>query len=188
MPKKKVVEKEPENIICEVAPHLTEGEVLTVEPHDPPRVADVGHKKPRKPLSQDSLDKLAKAREMAYKKRMELKKEREEPKKEVIEEPILEEPKPISQPIIKEKKKKKKPIVVVEQDSSDSEDEQQVVYIKKREKKKIIVQEESIPQQEPVPMYQEPPLTYVVPNPSRPRYGYNIPYNPTQKFSNRRQF
>jgi len=199
MGKKKAVElvispTEPQKeVICEVAPHLTEGDIVKIEPHDPPRRTDIGVKKVRKPLSQESLDKLAKARDMAYKKRMELKAEREKP----IPEPITEEPKPVEEDVEdepekpkKEKKKKKKPIVVVEQSSDSSDDDQQVVYIKKKKEKKKVEIEKPI---EPVvePVYEPPPIQYVVPNNVPPRYGYNPAYNrpPNQpKLSNRRTF
>lgn len=197
MPKKNIVLKESLNVICEVAPNLTEGEIIKIEPHNPPRVDDVGLKKARKPLSQESLDKLSKAREMAYKKRMELKAEREiikiEPKKEPNEESEEENDKiitTVSDPK-KKKKKKKKPIVVVEQSSTDSEEEQQVIYIKKKEKKitsesdnkKVIIKEEA-----PV-ITTEPQLQYITPNTQHPRYGYNPSYMaPQNKFSNRRHF
>ena len=193
MTKKKVIEP-PKEVVCEVAPHLTEGDALKVELHDPPRRDDIGVKKVRKPLSQESLDKLAKARDMAYKKRMELKAEREKP----APEPVPEEPKPVEEVVEeeepdkpkKEKKKKKKPIVVVEQSSDSSDDEQQVVYIKKKKEKKKVEIEKPV-ELVVEPVYEPPPIQYVVPNPVQPRYGYNPAYNQQynpQKLSNRRSF
>ena len=192
MPKKKIQNE----IVCEVKA-MPVGDVAKVEPYDPPRVTDVGHKKVRKPLSQESLDKLKLAREMAYKKRMELKAQKESPETiplvssqsatlkngdEVVssQSATLENGDEVKSDNKLKKKKGKKPIVIVEQSDSESEDEQ-VVYIKRASKKKekqVVIE---TPQEAP----QEPPIQFIPTNPQR--YGYNIPYN-AQRFSNRRHF
>ena len=157
---------EQNEIICEVKnmPDRDESYV-NIEPHDPPRETNIGVKKVRKPLSQDSLNKLAKAREMATKKRLELKAGKEEKKIEVKEErkvekkakkieeknpelkvvpkkkkeilAPLEEEEEEEQPKVVKKKPKKKPVVIIEESGSSSDDN--VIYIKKRSKKKVVV-------------------------------------------------
>lgn len=210
MTKKKVVEP-PKEIICEVAPHLTEGEIIKLEPNEPTG-RGVSSVKVRKALSQESLDKLAKARVLAYKKRMELKAERENPRQP--EPPVLEEPKIADKDDDEDdeepnklkkdkKKKKKKPIIVVEQSSSDSDSsaEQQVVYIKKKKEKKKVGSENPDEQaarataqateKQPTQAVAPPEFHYVSPNFVQPRYGYNPSYSqqfrPSQ-ISNRRHF
>ena len=182
MPKKKVAIVEPElnNIVCEIQNMPPKGEpMLKVEPHEP--------KKTRKPLSQESLDKLKLAREAAYKKRLELKAQREGPIKQEEEPEVLEEPvKDIPVKTKPKKSKPKKPIVIMEQSSTDSEEEQQVIYVKKKSKpKKVALEEQPLPPPPPQPIIQEPHQPQPVYHQPNPRYNYNPNYT---QYSNRRHF
>lgn len=191
MTKKKVAiseEDSPNNIVCEIQNMPQKGEAMVkVEPHEP-------NKKTRKPLSQESLDKLALARQAAYKKRMELKAQREkpEPVQEVVKEP--ETPLPSPRKEKKTKSKSKKPIVIMEQSSSESDEEQQVIYVKKKSnKKKSVPAEEQVEQPPPPQLAPQPtapgppvPMNYHQPTPTmHQRYGYNPNFS---QFSNRRRF
>ena len=201
MPKKvKVIEPEPQEVKCEITEMPEEGEpMVKIEPHNPAKdTADIGVKKVRKPLSQESLDKLAVARQMAYKKRLELKAGKEDVKKidradkkaekkaikiqakypDLKIEPNLVKEKEeeeelvipdIPPKVIKNKPKSKKPIVVVEDETDSSDDGEQVIYIKKRSGKK----------KEPViTEHSDPAEEPKVASFQAPQIGYKQPTNP----------
>lgn len=155
-------------------------EQLNTETSKPTKLNKNG--KPRKQLSPEALERLAKAREKAnamrqqnYAKKLEEKVEKlkikndEVIKKEVKEEPqekeLKEEPEEVE--IIKEKPKpkpkgKKKTKIIVEQSSDDSDEfepNDNVVFVKRVSRKK----------KEPVPIVPEPEPQMELPPPETPK-------------------
>jgi len=159
-------------------------EQLNTETSKPTKLNKNG--KPRKPLSPEALERLAKAREkanamrqQAYTKKLEEKVEKlkskndevlpkkehkEEPQEKELKEPEIKEPE-IKEPEIKEVAKKprgkKKTKIVVEQSSDDSDEFEpntNVVFVKRVSRKK-----------KEVPIVPEPQLEMELPPPEPPR-------------------
>ena len=160
----------------EEEPEIQVEEQLSTETAKPTKLNKNG--KPRKQLSPEALERLAKAREkanamrqQAYAKKLEEKVEKikikndEVIKKEVKEEPqekeLKEEPEEVE--IIKEKPKpkpkgKKKTKIVIEQSSDDSDEfepNDNVVFVKRVSRKKKETPPEPVP--EPVKESEPPP-------------------------------
>ena len=159
----------------EEEPEIQVEEQLSTETAKPTKLNKNG--KPRKQLSPEALERLAKAREkanamrqQAYAKKLEEKVEKikikndEVIKKEVKEEPqekeLKEEPEEVE--IIKEKKVKprgkKKTKIIIEQSSDDSDEfepNDNVVFVKRVSRKKKETPSEPVP--EPVKESEPPP-------------------------------
>ena len=151
----------------EEEPEIQVEEQLSTETAKPTKLNKNG--KPRKQLSPEALERLAKAREkanamrqQAYAKKLEEKVEKIKIKNdEVIKKELKEEPEEVE--IIKEKPKpkpkgKKKTKIVIEQSSDDSDEfepNDNVVFVKRVSRKKKETPPEPVP--EPVKESEPPP-------------------------------
>ena len=151
--------------------------------------------KPRKQISQNQLEILAKAREKAaaIRKQITVKKledkieninkstepilgtkPKKETKPEVINEVIEEEEAEVK--VVKKKSSKKKPVVIIEQSSSDEEefeDKKNVIFVKRASRKKKEIPEPQVSSSAPP----EPPQPPKPPQLSRQQARFNQTYD-----------